>query len=76
MVPRSRSPRGWGIRANYLLVGRHCHATVIPGMPLEQQLAYKMKFDKEHYDLELINRLIAPRQPIEQSEVDAFYADL
>ena len=70
MVPRSRSPRGWGIRPNYLLVCRICHDQVIPGMPLEQQLAHKLDCDPDHYDLDAINALIAPRQPIEQAEVD------
>jgi len=49
---RSQAPGSWGVEVNLLLVCRHCHAAVIPGMSHAEQLCLKRHYDPEHFDLQ------------------------
>ena len=57
MVPRSRAPRSWGIRANYFRACNVCHAQIVD-VPLVRQLALKKLYDAKDYDLDAIRRLL------------------
>ena len=59
IVTRARAPRSWGHRCNYLLVHPGCHQK-IQGRPLAVQLAYKLRYDPDHYSLRHI-RLVLKR---------------
>jgi len=57
---RSQSPTRWAHRSNYLLLCRVCHAGAFDSMPHAEQLAYKLFWDPEHYDLDAWLRLRDP----------------
>jgi len=68
IIRRSRAPGQWGIPANYLLVGRAAHDEIIPAMSEVAQLAHKLYYDADHFDLDEINR-IKGGEPIKLSAV-------
>ena len=57
MIPRSKAPRSWGIRANYCRLCNTCHANVVT-LSLAHQLALKKHLDPKHYDLVAIRELL------------------
>ena len=67
MERRSQAPKTWAHPCNYLLLCRACHAGPFATMEHAEQLAHKLYWDKEHFDLEAWLRLkdkelVAPRR--------------
>jgi hypothetical protein len=58
--PRSLAQGRWAHRCNYLLLCNHCHHERIPLMSHAEQLAYKIKADRDHFDLDSWLRLRDP----------------
>lgn len=48
---KSHCPTRWANRCNYLRLCQECHAGPFATMPHARQLAYKLYWDKEHFDL-------------------------
>ena len=57
---RSHAPGRWAHRCNYLLLCNRCHHERIPLMGHAEQLAYKLRCDPEHFDLDAWLRLRDP----------------
>lgn len=57
MVRRSHAPKSWCRLANFLLVCRRCHDTLLPNMPLEKQLAYKLLCDPDCFSIAEVSRI-------------------
>jgi len=57
---RSQAAARWAHRCNYLLLCNHCHHERIPLMGHAEQLAYKLKADRDHFDLDSWLRLRDP----------------
>ena len=73
MVPRSQSKDAIQ-RANYFRVCRSCHSDVIPGMPIEYQLSYKILYDYNNYDIDALQAIRT--KIIDEVEVLNLYAAL
>ena len=50
ILPRGRAAKSWAFRANYLLVHQECHSEAAES-PDAVQLACKLKYDPEHFNL-------------------------
>lgn len=77
MERRSQAPKTWAHPCNYLLLCRTCHAGPFATMEHAYQLAHKLYWDKEHFDLEAWLRLkdrelVAPRR-VTMEEVEGHY---
>lgn len=59
---RSHAKQKWWHRCNALLVCGDCHEGDLASMPAARQLAYKLKHDKENYDLTAWLILTEPRR--------------
>lgn len=75
MERRSHSGKRWAHRCNYLLICRDCHSGAFATMTHAKQLAFKLFWDPEHFDLQAWLRLrdrdlVAPER-VTLAEVEA-----
>lgn len=68
------------VECNLFFACETCHASVLDSMPHYEQLAYKLKYDPEHYDLQMwlhcrdgpvLRDYVAGNERVTQLEVDA-----
>ena len=57
---RSHSPHRWAALCNLLMLCRTCHIGPFDTMPHAQQLAHKLHFDPDNFDLEAWLRVRDP----------------
>jgi len=57
---RSQAPRRWCHRSNFLLLCQDCHSGEFDAMAHPRQLAHKLWWDAENYDLDAWLRLRDP----------------